>query len=208
MKTITLTFTIFLTFIFQSIGQINPVNNLTWNHWYEFQNNFFILEWEEPDLPHDDLIGYNVYRENELFIFINETSIYNIYDSVYGIVSNCGGEDFLFYGTGEGFTAYVTAVYNPGQIESTSEAIEIDGPLLILNDVKKHKAILYPNPTDGILNIGNRNLTKIQIFDLTGKLVKEFNPIPLVDLSNLSKGIYLIKLISDEGTITDKIIIK
>ena len=207
MKTITLTFTIFLTFIFQSIGQINPVNNLTWNHWYEFQHNFFTLEWEEPDLPHDELIGYNVYRENELFIFINETSIYNIYDSVYGIVSNCGGEDFLFYGI-DGFTAYVTAVYNPGQIESTSEAIGIDGPLLIINDVKKPKAILYPNPTNGILNIGNKNLIKIQIFDLTGKVIKEFNPNSLVDLSNFSKGIYLIKLISDEGIMMDKIIIK
>ena len=148
-----------------------------------------------------------MYRENELFIFINETSIYNIYDPVYGIVSNCGGEDFLFYGTGD-FTAYVTAVYNSGQNESTSESIEIDGPLLIINDVKKQKALLYPNPTNGILNIGNKNLTKIQIFDLTGKIIKEFNPNPLVDLSNFSKGIYLIKLISDEGIMTDKIIIK
>jgi hypothetical protein len=207
MKTILLSFAIFLIFTFQSFGQINPITNLTWNHYYEQPNNYFILEWEEPDLPHDELIGYNVYREDELFIFINETSIYNIYDPVYGIVSNCGGEEFLFYSTG-GFTAYVTAVYNPEQIESTPEAIEIDEPLLIINYIKKPKAILYPNPTNGILNIGNKNLTKIQLFDLTGKILKEFNPNPLVDLSNFSKGIYLIKLISDEGIMTDKIIIK
>jgi hypothetical protein len=207
MKTFLLAFAIFLIFTFQSFGQINPITNLTWNHYYEQPNNFFVLEWEEPDLPHDELIGYNVYREDELFIFINETSIYNIYNSVYGIVSNCGGEEFLFYGTG-GFTAYVTAVYNPEQIESTSEAIEIDEPLLIINDVKKPKAILYPNPTNGILNIGNKDLIKIQLFDLTGRIIKEYNPNPLVDLSNFSKGIYLIKLISDEGIMTDKIIIK
>ena len=207
MKTITLTITIFLTFIFQSIGQINPVNNLTWDHWYEFQHNYFVLEWEEPDSPHDELIGYNVYREDELFIFINETSIYNIYDPVDGIISNCGGEEFLFYGTG-GFSAYVTAVYNPNQVESTSETIEIDEPALIINDVKKQKAILYPNPTNGILNIGNENLTKIQIFDLTGSIIKEFNPSSQINLSNLDKGIYLIKLISEDGILTDKILIK
>ena len=113
MKTITLTFAISMAFTFQSIGQINPVQNLNWEHWYESPNNFFVLSWDEPEQPHDEIIGYNIYRENDLFLFItDETSIYNIEDPVNGIVSNCGGEEFLFYNNGEGFFAHVTAVYN------------------------------------------------------------------------------------------------
>src|SRR5690554_1295438 len=118
MKTITLTLVISLTFIFQSIGQNNPIQNLNWNQWYEYGNNFFILKWEEPEQPHNEIIGYNIYQEDELYLFISgETSIYNV-DSIYGIVSNCGGESFLFYNNGEGFYAHVTAVYSPGTVES------------------------------------------------------------------------------------------
>ena len=204
MKSIALTFTIFLTFFLQSNGQINPVNNLTWDHWYEFPNNYFILEWEEPDLPHNELIGYNVYRENELFIFVTDTSIFNLTQG-----SNCGGEDFLLYNIGNGFFAHVVAVYNPGAVESTyTETIFIDGPVLDVNDFERRKAMLYPNPTNGILNIVNENLTKILIFNISGKVIKEFEPNTRIDLSDMSNGIYLIKLISDEGTFTDKIIIR
>lgn len=203
MKTIILTLAISLTFVFQSIGQINLVNNLSWDQWYEFQNNYFTLEWEEPDLPHDELIGYNVYRENELFIFVTETSIFNIEQG-----SNCGGEDFLFYGNGDGFTAYVRAVYNPGQIESTAQEIQINGPLLNIDNNIIVENTLYPNPTSGILNVKNYDLSEILIFDITGKLIKEYEPNPIIDLSTISKGIYIVKLISDKGITLKRVILK
>jgi len=208
MKTITLTITFLLTFTLQSIGQTNPVNNLTWDHTYRCPYNFFTLAWEEPSLPHDNLIGYNVYRENDFYMFINETSIYYVDDPVLGIISNCGGEDFFEYGDGSGFTAYVTAVYGPNHNESARVAIQTDGPRMALNGIAKNKAILFPNPTSGIINIGNQNLTKIQLFDLSGKMLKEFNPKPSIDLSNFSKGTYFIKLISDEGIMTDRIVVE
>lgn len=145
MKTFILTLAISLPFIFQSMGQINPVNNLSWDHWYEFQNNYFILEWEEPDSPHDELIGYNVYRENDLFIFVTETSIFNVEQE-----SNCGEEEFFNYGEGKSFTAYVRAVYNPGQVESTTQEEQVGGLLLNINNNIIVETILYPNPTNGI----------------------------------------------------------
>ncbi|HPF12039.1 MAG TPA: T9SS type A sorting domain-containing protein [Flavobacteriaceae bacterium] len=192
-----------LCFLWQVDAQTNPVTNLSWNHWYETPNNYFTLEWEEPNLPHDDLLGYNIYRENELFLFVTETSIYNVEEG-----SNCGGEDFFSYGDGEGFMAYVTAVYNPGEVESTPLGIEVDGILLTTDPNMVNINSLHPNPTVGILNIEGHGLSGILIFDMYGKLVKIAEPEPAIDLSNLSKGIYFIKLISENGGAVKKIILK
>lgn len=210
MKTITLTFAISLVFAFQSIGQINPVQNLNWEQWYESPNNFFILSWDEPEQPHDEIIGYNIYRENDFYLFISgETSIYNIEDPVNGIVSNCGGEDFLFYNNGEGFFTHVTAVYNPGAVESDYIETEyIEGPLLETENLNNQKPIIYPNPSKGILNIGNKDLNKILIYDFSGKKIEELTATPQIDLSDISKGIYLMKLISEEGILVAKIILE
>ena len=56
-------------FCFHSFGQNNPVENLTWSQSYVYMHNFFELDWDEPATPHDELIGYNVYRNDELYRF-------------------------------------------------------------------------------------------------------------------------------------------
>lgn len=107
MKSTILTIAIFITFIFQTIGQINPITNLTWIQYYESPNNYFQLSWDEPESPHDELIGYNIYAGDELYRFQTENSLYNLEGS-----SNCGIDFLLYYGGAE-FLAHVTAVYNP-----------------------------------------------------------------------------------------------
>lgn len=211
-KIILLTFLI-ASFNFNLFGQNNPVENLTWSHWYEYPRNFFILEWDEPVQPHNELIGYNVYRNNELFRFQTERSVYNLWTEIYGIVTNCDGEGFFFQNNGElnenGLEIYVTAVYNPEQTESGYIQTIFDPGLLLPTKIfTQKKAILYPNPTNGILNIGNENLEKILVCDVSGKVVSEFAPTSQIDLSNFSKGIYLIKLLSNKEIIVDKIVIQ
>ena len=78
---------------------------------------------------------------------------------------------------------------------------------------------VYPNPSKGIFNIKLTNLnvhTEIYLFDTTGKLIlrtsvsKENNfgsPIRIGNY-NLSSGIYLVKIITKEGTVTKKVIIE
>lgn len=200
----TFTIAIILTFIAQSFSQVNPINNLTYEDEYDMPITYFILEWDEPTSPHDELIGYNVYREDELYRFQTETSLYYLEND-----ANCG-DDFLFYNNSvDGFYAHVTAVYNPGGVESDyTETVFVGGPLLKTNQFKKEKSILYPNPTDGELNIVNKNINAIQVFDATGKLVKELKPQPQIDLFNLSNGIYFVKLNSDNGVLINKIIVE
>jgi len=202
MKKLFLTFAITLFFVFQSLGQINPIENLTWSQWYDFPINYFILEWEEPEIPHDDLIGYNVYREDELYRFQEETSLYNLVED-----SNCE-EEFLIYNDG-GFFVHVTAVYNPNEIESSyTQTVWVDGYALNVEDAKQNTPILYPNPTTGVLNIENENIDKIIVLDISGKILSKIEPKPQIDLSNYTKGIYFVKLISEKRILVGKIIVE
>lgn len=203
MKKSIFVFAIFLMFSFHSFAQINPIKDLTWYQYYEMPNNYFELYWGEPDMPHDELIGYNIYREDELYRFQTENAVYNLPQG-----SNCGVDFLMFNGENE-FTVHVTAVYNPGPVESGyTQTVFVHGPLISVEDFDNEKTILYPNPTTGKLNIGNTNLNEILLFDISGKKIKEFKPQSQIDLSDLSKGMYLIKLISDDGVLTDKILLE
>jgi PKD repeat protein len=68
-----------------------------------------------------------------------------------------------------------------------------------INDIKNSNIKIYPNPTNNIINIEglNKNVNNtIQIFDVQGKLVitKTINEKGTIDLSELNKGVYVIKI--------------
>lgn len=212
MKSVSLIFIFLIAFINNSFGQNNPIENLSFTQSYQMPNNFFELYWDEPLQPHNELIGYNIYRNNELYRFQTESSLYNFYSVLYGYVSNCE-QDFLIYfnpieqNYGE-FEIHVTAVYNPGHIESNYlQTTHCYGFALNTNNFNQEKVLLFPNPTNGLLNIENINLEKIIIYDISGKEVKQVAPNSQIDISTISKGFYIIKLFSDRGIITDKIVI-
>ena len=73
-------------------------------------------------------------------------------------------------------------------------------------NIKQEKPILYPNPTTEILNIENVTVNKILIYDLSGKLISKLSSQHQINVSNLSKGVYLFKLISEEEIIVNKIV--
>ena len=70
---------------------------------------------------------------------------------------------------------------------------------------------VYPNPAQNILNIaiGNtgKTISKMEIFDIQGKMirnvdVKPLNSLTSIDIADLSTGIYILKLTSDDGIAT------
>ena len=214
MKIKLILFTLFVcAFNYNSFGQNNPIENLTWSHWYEFPRNFFQLNWEEPAQPHDELIGYNIYKNNELYRFQTGTSIYNFWTSIMGVVTNCDGEAFLLQNNFEpypnGFEIHVTAVYNPeGNESGYLQTVFDEGLLLPTKSFINKKTMVYPNPTNGILNVVNENFEKIIVYDVSGKVVGNFVTNSQIDLSNLSKGLYLVKLFSGKGIFVEKIVIE
>ncbi|KGO89709.1 T9SS-dependent M36 family metallopeptidase [Flavobacterium suncheonense] len=87
---------------------------------------------------------------------------------------------------------------------------------LAVDQFHNEKAIrVYPNPTQGQLNIAIHNYSgklNIQVFDLNGRKVfnqevNDFNAQRAINLSNLQTGMYLIKVNGDNLNYTQKIIL-
>lgn len=74
------------------------------------------------------------------------------------------------------------------------------------NDLNIVKNTIYPNPTTGIININlqpSEDVKSIQIFDQSGKIVGKS-----LNLSNLPKGVYVLKAITSQRIIQEKVIKK
>ena len=97
-----------------------------------------------------------------------------------------------------------------GEVEDYTIYIE---PMVNINNISDNTFTIYPNPSNGIFNIVSTNNTNntITITDVSGKLVYENNTNSnniSVDLSNVNKGIYFVKIFNETGVEIEKIIIK
>lgn len=83
---------------------------------------------------------------------------------------------------------------------------------LSANEFKISNVSLSPNPTKNMLYISNDNTTfnSIEVSDLNGRIVKATKQNALntteVNISDLSAGVYMVKIVSDKGTVTKKVI--
>ena len=68
---------------------------------------------------------------------------------------------------------------------------------------------IYPNPVSNQLFISAENVQKIEIYNMLGTLVKTaIKDTESIDLTNLSSGNYLVKITTDQGSVTKKVIKK
>ncbi len=72
------------------------------------------------------------------------------------------------------------------------------------------KLTLYPNPVSNSLYLtSNQKIENVLIYNITGALVKSISNNPeSIDVSNLNSGSYLVKVTTNEGSFTQKIIKK
>ncbi len=66
---------------------------------------------------------------------------------------------------------------------------------------------VFPNPSNGIIEISGNNIDTINIMDYTGKLVLSSSQ-SIIDLSNLAKGIYIIQINTKSNNYTSKIVLQ
>ena len=70
---------------------------------------------------------------------------------------------------------------------------------------------VYPNPVSNILKISNKKnieIKDIYLYDIVGKVMKIENSNDSINLNQISNGVYMIKIITEKGTGTLKIIKK
>lgn len=75
-----------------------------------------------------------------------------------------------------------------------------------INNVEKLNTIsIYPNPTRGKIKVKVEGIKKIEVMNIESKNIYNGSETE-IDLRNQPKGIYIIKVITDKGTLTKKII--
>ncbi|BDD04124.1 M43 family zinc metalloprotease [Aureibacter tunicatorum] len=110
----------------------------------------------------------------------------------------------------------VTATDNGVYEETIQVNVSDSGAVLSTDDISQLS--VSPNPTDGRLNVqvtNSSSVTEITLLSLDGKEVmfKSFTPDMVnrgveLNLNNLSKGIYVIKVVNAEKQLSDKIVLK
>lgn len=116
----------------------------------------------------------------------------------------------ICYDAGE-LAAVVESGYTVGNVTLTSEC-NLNCPKLdVIQNNTVSEVFIYPNPVHSEFKIESQNqITSVKIYNSLGQSVK--NVLPLVhsisiDVSNLSKGVYLVE-INSENTKTIKQIVK
>jgi hypothetical protein len=90
---------------------------------------------------------------------------------------------------------------------SSGSTLSTTDVLLTENDIK-----IYPNPVKDALQIKNTSeiqIDKVEIYNMLGKRIQVIQkPKNSINVSQLSKGIYLLKLITEKGSSTKRIMKK
>jgi len=126
---------------------------------------------------------------------------------------NCGGQE----NAGNEFTRFLLFHWGGSNPSSSyPDTIYIDnikydeGTTLGLANTNLADAIgVYPNPTNGIVNIsGVEKVDAIRVFSISGQLIKQAVNANFIDLSTQRKGLYMIEIEHEGANSVSKLILR
>ncbi len=179
-----------------------PVQNLDGEYYYTGEENLGgHLHWDTPAIT-NNLDHFNVYRtlisykaEGELIAEIpyDGLSTYEYFDNM---ASQWMG----------GYKYEVTCTYARGDENCESEEEEI---IIIITDLAENSGDIqvYPNPTNGLLNIEGQGTMLISISNLLGQTLQEAKAEgnTTLDMSRFESGMYLIRIETENGVTIQKV---
>jgi len=167
-----------------SMFDVNSIIPITASHSYQTRITDNIVEFifENINLPFDD-------EHNDGYIVFKIKSLPNL---VVGSELKNKADIFFDYNLPITTNEFVTHIQTLNTQEVNS-AIKIN---------------IYPNPVKHYLNIQtNDKIMSIEIFDLNGRILQNIiSSETKINVSNLKKGIYIIKINTSKGSTTQKII--
>jgi hypothetical protein len=86
--------------------------------------------------------------------------------------------------------------------------------ILASAEFENNNFVIYPNPSSDIFNIkiGDIQLQNIEVIDISGKILFSKNDFDnsggeiQIDLSNVAKGVYFLKLSANKKSVVKKIV--
>lgn len=155
--------------------------------------NIAVLTWNAPENTEGVILsGYNLYRGEEK---LNETPIT---ETEYR-------DENLENGT---YIYKLSAVYEHCVSNSTTPVtLIING----INDLQIPTFNLFPNPTNGKVSIEGKGLTRVELHDIQGRKLTEYNNLNnnvQIDVSPYENGTYFLKLYAENNiTVTKRLVI-
>jgi len=159
------------------------------------------------DLPDFTLVNNTA----EIFFDLNQPIITNTLSHVAVDVLDADEDGFYFWDDCDDLDSSV----NPDKEEIVNNGIDedCDGDDLVssTSESNKNSLLLFPNPTNESLNIKLEDGGKysIDVYNNQGQLLKSANDVSNLRLSDLSNGIYLVKLFNAQNKLSyiDKLVI-
>jgi hypothetical protein len=149
-----------------------------------------------------------VWRENSKMEF-EHNLLYDLDDL---ILSNWGHTYYKQIAAKNMFTGEKSYEWNGTDWDTIyTEKWYYSEPKVNIIEPNKENIKVYPNPTTGKLIVDNGQLTigNVEIYDIYGRKFSHFtihvSPIE-IDISHLSSGIYFLKIQTENGTVTKKVI--
>jgi hypothetical protein len=152
-----------------------------------FENGYLpIVDYLDPSYPESAWLTAN-----------SDTSSYSVYP-----FTGSDNEGIVFR------KVYVSDADNSHKINIKVHCVEES--TVGVSDNKKDDFSIYPNPVKNIVNINYKfNVLEVQIFNSLGQLVlSKKDKTTNVNVTNLKKGIYILKIIGENNTIKIKKIVK
>lgn len=146
---------------------------------------------------------------------VNSPSSYNVYRSndkvEYELIATT--QENEYFDVVENGTYYYRVTSDNSDCESIPAMTpdnENDYVMISVTAIKENyiNALIYPNPTSGILNVKAEGLTQIIVYNALGQkmLIHDVDSDEyILDMQNFERGVYMLRLISRHGETTQRI---
>lgn len=75
-----------------------------------------------------------------------------------------------------------------------------------IHEADNNTITIYPNPTNGIVKIASDDVTRIDVYNVNGQLVKSVSKGSVVDISSLPSGVYTLRVMTVQSTFVCRVI--
>ena len=82
------------------------------------------------------------------------------------------------------------------------------GAVLDIESAEEANIAIFPNPVRDMLTVNGENVKNVEIIDVNGRVVLNSNRAGQIDMSELSDGVYMVRVMSENGVSTKKIVKK
>jgi len=106
-------------------------------------------------------------------------------------------------------TVAVTATANDGSGVTGSAVITISHQSAGIKVLEKQSITVFPNPTSGQVTFkANEKIRNIVLLNTSGQKVTEYQNVNTINISNVTQGVYFVKIITEGGSFSIQKLIK